>query len=78
MREEIEQIIQSPKLAASVSAMTTTAGAGTVFDYIPDDIGKLATLIGIILSVILIRVHLAALKKIQLELKALQEKHKET
>ena len=57
VRDVAEQIATSPKVAGSVSALTTGSGVGTVFDLIPNDIGKLATLIGIILSVVLIYTH---------------------
>lgn len=77
VKEGLQQLAQSPKIAASVSAVTTGTGAGTILEYIPDDIGKLATLIGIILSVILIRVHLVSLKKAQIELKMMKEKEAE-
>lgn len=72
-----EQIVHNPKIAAGVSAMTTGTGAGTVLDWIPDDIGKLATLVGIILSVILIRVYTVTLKKGQLELSIMKAKELE-
>lgn len=72
-----EEILHNPKIAATVSAMTTGTGAGTFLDWIPNDIGKLATVIGIILSIILIRVHLIGLKKAQLELKIMKDKEQE-
>ena len=68
MRDTIQHLITSPKTAAVISTATTSTGLGTVLEWIPDSIGKLATLIGIILSVILIRVHLASLKKVNLEI----------
>lgn len=72
-KEVVQEIIHSPKVAAGVSAVTTGTGAGTILEWIPDDIGKLATLVGIILSVILIRVHLIGLKKLQLEYKIMKD-----
>lgn len=70
------EILESPKIAATVSAMTTGTGAGTALDWIPDDIGKLGTVIGIILSVILIRIHLVSLKKVQFELKTMTNRER--
>jgi hypothetical protein len=71
-KEIIHQLVESPKVAAIVSAATTTTGAGTIFDIIPDDIGKLATLVGIILTIILIRVHLLSLEKTKMEVEKMR------
>lgn len=46
------------KTAAVVAAGTTGTGLGTLLDLIPDSIGKLATLVGVFLSVVLIYTHL--------------------
>lgn len=76
-RAILHEAMQSPKIAAVVSAATTTTGAGTIFDWIPDDIGKLATVMGLMLSVILIRVHLKMLEKINLENEAMRAEKEE-
>lgn len=60
-------VLENTKAAVIVSAGTTGSGLGTILDLIPDGIGKLATLIGIALSIVLIRVHLANLRKIKAE-----------
>lgn len=75
-KDAIQEIASSPKVAGSVAGLTAAMGAAveSAISWIPDDIGKLATLIGIILSVILIRVHLTALRKAQYELKLMQAK----
>lgn len=57
VRSAVEQVVASPKIASGVSAITTGSGVGTFLDLIPDSIGKLATLIGIILSLVLIYTH---------------------
>lgn len=49
---------QNVKLAASTSLATATTGTITWLEWIPSDIGKLATLIGIALSTILIYTHI--------------------
>ena len=79
IKEGIQQIAQNPKVAGSVAGMTAALGAAmeSAISWIPDDIGKLATLVGLILSVILIRVHLTSLKKAQLELKIIRDKQAE-
>lgn len=51
------ELTQNVKVAAVTSGMTVTTGMGTILDFIPDDIGKLATLIGATLSIVLIRTH---------------------
>jgi len=53
----MSDVVQSPKVAAAVSTVTTGSGLATFLNIIPSDIGKLATLTGIILSVILIITH---------------------
>lgn len=63
------EILQSPKVGAAVSTATAGSGLGTLLDLIPNDIGKLATLLGIILTVLLIYVHV-----VQLRMKRAQEK----
>jgi len=62
--------MQDIKIGAAVSGGTTATGISTWFEYIPADIGKLATLIGIVLSIVLIYVHL---KKGRLERALLKE-----
>lgn len=71
------QILTSPKVGATVAAITTGTGAGSALDWIPDDIGKLATLVGIILSVILIAVHSVAYRKANLELSIMRTKEED-
>ena len=46
------------RLASTASAWTTGSGLATWLDLIPNEIGKLATLVGIALSVVLIIMHL--------------------
>lgn len=73
-----EEIIQSPKAGHVVAMTTTTTGVGTILDLIPDDIGKLATLCGIVLTVVLVYVHIQRWRldkeKYQIERQLLQEK----
>lgn len=81
VREGLQQLASNPKIASGVSAMTTGSGLGTLLDLIPDDIGKLATLVGIVLSVVLIYTHWRKgrieYKKTQLEILILKEKEAE-
>lgn len=65
--------VQSKNVAVTVSGSTVGSGLATMLELIPTDIGKLATLIGIVLSVVLIYTHVAqhrarmALLKFELE-----------
>ena len=81
MKDLIHEVLINPKAAQAVAMATTGTGMGTIFDVIPDDIGKLATLVGIILSSILIYKHSKLLKqdaeKNKIELEILKEKRRE-
>lgn len=72
-----KELVSNPKVAAAVVAGTTGAGLSTYLDWIPTDIGKLATLAGLTLSVVLIYVHLrkghAEIKKTHLETEILKK-----
>ena len=57
VKDQALHLASSPKVAACVSGATTASGLGTILEWIPDDIGKLATLIGICLSAVLIYSH---------------------
>lgn len=76
-KEGLQQLVSNPKVASGVSAMTTGSGLGTLLDLIPNDIGKLATLVGIVLSTVLIYTHWCKgrieYKKTQLEILILKE-----
>jgi hypothetical protein len=81
IRDAIQAVANSPKIASGVATGTTGTGIGTVLDLIPDDIGKLATLIGIVLSSVLIYTHLRRYamdsKKNKIDMAILKEKHPE-
>lgn len=74
----LTSVLQSPKAAAIVSTSTVSSGIADILGIIPDDIGKLATLVGIVLSVVLIYTHLrkgsAEYQKIQLEIDIMRSK----
>jgi hypothetical protein len=79
--DAIVEAVTSPKIASAVASVTTGTGIGTIFDLIPDDIGKLATLIGILLSSVLIYTHWRKgrieYEKTRLEILLLQQKEAE-
>lgn len=77
VQEQAVAAIANPKLATAVAAATTTTRLSTWLAWIPDDIGKLATLVGIVLSVVLIRAHLASTEKDRTELAIMRAKEAE-
>ncbi len=82
IKEGLIDLAQNPKVASIVSTATTGTGIGTFLDLIPNDIGKLATLVGILLSCVLIYTHLRKgrieYKKTQLEIELLKSEKKES
>lgn len=77
IKNELIQLTTDVKTGAAVAVTTVGTGASTsYFDLIPSDIGKLASLTGIVLTVILSYTHLLTVKKTNLEIKALKEKEK--
>ncbi len=80
IKSALTQVTTDIKTAATVATGTTGTGLGTILDLIPSDIGKLATVIGIILSSVLIFTHIRKgaieYRKTKLEIKILEEKAK--
>ena len=76
IKSEVIQLATDPKTAAAVATTTTGTGISTIFDLIPNDIGKLATIVGMALSAILIYSHLLSVKKTKLEITILKAKEK--
>ena len=74
--EQILAAAASPKIATAVAAVTTGTGASWLW-WVPDDVGKLATLVGVVLSVVLIRVHLMTLEKLRTEVAIMRSKEAE-
>ena len=71
-----QDIAQSAKIATAVSTTTIGSGVATILEWIPDDIGKVATLIGMLLSTILIYTHIKKYKREGREQEREEEKHK--
>ncbi len=59
----IQEVAQNAKIAAATSLTTAGSGMATWLEWVPSDIGKLATLIGIILSSVLIYTHIKKSKR---------------
>ena len=72
-----ELLTTDPKIAYAVASGTAGTGFGTFLELIPNDIGKLATLVGIVLSIVLIATHARIYKKTGLELQVLRAEAEE-
>jgi hypothetical protein len=76
--QHLADIATNAKTAIAVSAATTSTGLGAWLDVIPDDIGKLATLAGAVLSIVLVYTHTmrgrVERQKLKLEVTILEEK----
>lgn len=55
--------LTNTKVSALVGSGTSATGVATWLDWIPDDVGKLATVVGICLSAVLIMVHIRKMKQ---------------
>ena len=53
----MNSIVTDAKAASIVATGTISTGLGSVLDLIPNEIGKLATVVGILLSIVLIYTH---------------------
>jgi len=74
VKEQLLSAASNTKAGATVAAVTTGTGMGTILKYIPDDIGKIAVLVGIILSVVICRLHLVNIKKTKLEIEIMRQR----
>jgi hypothetical protein len=75
--KEARSAMYEQKLAAAVSAATTGSGLATILNLLPNNIGEVATFVGIILSLLLIRVHFVSLQKQKFELEVMKRKEAE-
>lgn len=57
IKNYIAEQIQNPKVATVTAAITTSVGAGSILDFIPQDIAKLSTFVGAILATVMIVIH---------------------
>jgi len=73
--QAVTDVIQSPKTAATVAGATTGSGILTVLEWIPQNIGSVASMAGIALSSVMIFIHL---NQHFLKMKVLQKELEET
>lgn len=69
------ELANNPKVATATAGATASAGMGTMLEWIPGDIGKLATVIGIILSTVLIINHYRRGKLINIDVENAKLQH---
>lgn len=69
-------VAASAKTAAATALATVASGLAQFLQLIPDDIGKLATLVGICLTIVMIGYWLEQKKKARLESEILAEQLK--
>ena len=55
-------LLESPPVGHAVAGGTLTTGVATWLNLIPNEIGKLATLVGIVLSLVLIVMHIRKMR----------------
>lgn len=67
----VEAVINSPKLAASVGGATTSLGAAIRMDWVQGTLASGAVLSGIIMTLILARLHWVTVQNRQIEHKIL-------
>lgn len=76
MNEFLRMVAHDPKATIGVAGGTTAAGTAQFLNLIPDDIGKLASVVGIVLSLVLIVANVIKirqdLQKGRLEMEALR------
>jgi len=67
------------EIKVAIAAIAATAGTGVakILDLIPEDIGKLAVVVSIVLSSIIIYVQLQNVRKTKLEIEIMARKEKE-
>jgi len=53
--------LSSPKVTGGTVAAALTTGAVTTFNWIPNDIGKLASLIAVIIAIVVLIAHIQKL-----------------
>lgn len=69
--KSFEDIALSAKFALSTAAATTASGFGYFIGLIPDDIGKFSSLLGAILTIVMLGYWKAQRRKVDLENKIL-------
>jgi hypothetical protein len=74
---EVAQVMSDPKIAISVASSTAASGVSLWAGWIPDDVGKIAALLGAVLSLVVITTTIATFRctkrRLELECQKLQQ-----
>lgn len=74
----VEEVLQNPKAAHTIAVATVATGVSDMLDWIPDDVGKLATFLGVVLTTVVIFTSIRRgryeYEKAQLEIELLRRK----
>jgi hypothetical protein len=62
------EFLSSQKAAITTAGTTSTIGFSQMFQWIPEDVGRLAALAGFVLTCVIIYVQILSAKKIQIEI----------
>lgn len=73
VKQTVMDLASNAKVGIVTAASTTGSGIGTVLNWIPDDIGKLATLVGLIVSCIVGYAHWRLAQKTKTETELLRK-----
>ena len=60
MKQQVEQLMQDDRTGAVAAGGTVATSLATVFDWIPQNIGNVGVMVGIVLSVTLIVINIRA------------------
>lgn len=72
----LKHVGEDPKAGMAVAATTVGAGAFDLLNWIPDDIGKLGVLLGLVLTVVVVRLQLKRSQLTDLEIELARKKLK--
>ena len=73
IKENLSQLSDNPKIQAAGATFTTASGLGTVLNYLPDFLGIVATMTGIMFTWVMIRKGRLDARKIKLEIKLMKQ-----
>lgn len=73
MKESLVQLSNNPKIQAAGATFTTASGMGTFLNYLPDVLGVVATMTGIMFTWVMIRKGRLDAEKIRLEINLMEK-----
>lgn len=78
LKHQVAQfVVEHPHAQKAVASGSIATGLATVFEYLPTALGTLATVVGITLSIMMIRRTAEDIKKTRLEIEILRQKELE-